>query len=328
MNHDQKQQACKVSEIACRLKLGRQKIWLRHKPKVSGLAKRGRQIFGLFAGYTIVALLVLFVIYLGDTDEVLTALRGLQNLVQPSSNHSITAIFGGLAIIGAILVAALRFGDARESQRRTFVSEHVSKTFTHEDLRDTYYYLVYLYPTAVFWRVEKEVKCLLKRKEELLEEMFSIRKELDDPKTKSNKRKEKKNELFNVERDMAKLGEDMFQCLESLQGCRGKGQRLYHPKLFQGSVEEKRLDSLLGYFNLIAYYYYSKPQTLTIEDIEGSIGFHIVSACRNKAVAEYFAIIEDVWKKDRERLTSLYGEREPFHYLRKLNKELKTLRTK
>ena len=317
MNHNQKQQACKVG-IARRLKLGTNKIPVRLKPKVVGFAKRCVQIVLFLFWFAIVVLLVLFGIY-GPSE--------FSGLIQTLSAPDAGAIFGGIAIIGVILVAAMQFGDARDAQRRNFVSEHVTKTFTHEDLRDTYYYLAYSYPAGAFWRIEKEVECLLKRKEKLLEKMFSIRKELNDPGTKFRK-EEKKNDLFNVEKGLDKLREDMFQRLEPLQGNRVEGQRLYHPRLFQGSVEEKRLDSLLGYFNVIAYYYYSRPQTFTIKDLEGSIGFHIVSTCRNRAVAEYFAIINEVWENDRERLTQLYGERKPFSYLQDLAKDLEKLREK
>lgn len=111
----------------------------------------------------------------------------------------------------------------------------------------------------------------------------------------------------------------MYQCLETLQDGRKEGFRFYHPDIFQGSVEEKRLDSLLGYFSIIACYCV-KEELLSIDDINGSIGYHLTVMDARTVVKEYMTVIEDGWEK--EGYADKFGMDPPFHYLKILLEEL------
>ena len=108
---------------------------------------------------------------------------------------------------------------------------------------------------------------------------------------------------------------EMYQCLECLQDGREEGRRFYHPAMFQGSVEEKRLDSLLGYFNIIAYYY-NKEKFLSIDDINGSIGYHLAVMGARTVVKEYLNHIEETWEKGG--YAKKFGMLQPYHHLKEL----------
>ena len=106
--------------------------------------------FGLFVVYLVVLFVVLVVFRLVDYSKV------LQDLNPGESEIPVPFI----AVVAALLVAALRFADDRESRRRAFVLEHASKIFSDAELLDTYYDLVYSYHGATFRSVERKVQPL------------------------------------------------------------------------------------------------------------------------------------------------------------------------
>ena len=229
-----------------------------------------------------------------------------------------------LGLIVGVFVYKQTHKQNHEFQRQSFVSGYVSKTFTHEGFSDTFYYLAYTYQTGTFERVKRELKDPLTRGDVLRKELDSTRKELRkaEREKKESIRTKKAKELYNKEILLAELRNEMFRRLEYLQGGREVGHRFYHPALFQGSVEEKRLDSLLGYFNTIAYYYYASPQLFTMKDIDGSIGFHLAIVVKCPAVVEYFKIIDKLWENNREYNTTIFGADPQYSKLRTLIEDL------
>ena len=158
-------------------------------------------------------------------------------------------------------------------QRAAFIKDYVSQFFTDTNLYQTFHDLIYTYPTSVLEKIDQ----------------LRVKKKLD------------------------KAARPVFDPFASLQGDREVGSRFYHPRLFQGSPEERRLDALLGYFDVIAYYY--AKGFLRIEDIAGSIGYFLAVMRARAVIAEYMRLTEEAWHSEEYRRM---GSTPPFAYLRRL----------
>ena len=193
------------------------------------------------------------------------------------------ALIVAIPTIALFMAAYVQLRKNREYQRAAFLSQYISKIFTNKEFSDTFHYLVYTYEDEYFCRVKMKLK--------------------DDGITVESGQK------------------TMFQCLDSLpfQDGREEGFRFYHPGMFQGSAEERRLDSLLGYFNIIAYYY-KKEKLLSMDDIDGSIGYHLTVIGERTVIAEYMRIMEEGWKKGK--FSKKFGMQEPFQDLKDLLRNL------
>lgn len=114
----------------------------------------------------------------------------------------------------------------------------------------------------------------------------------------------------------------MYTYLANLQDGRKEGSRLYHPEKFQGSEEEKRLDSLLGYFNIVAYYYNRK--VLSLNDINGSIGYYLMVMASRRVIKEYMNLIVASWEKHEQKqgYAKAYGIEQPLLDLKRLLDDL------
>jgi predicted outer membrane lipoprotein len=176
--------------------------------------------------------------------------------------------------IPLLLITVMELGRNLRLQRAAFIKDYISQFFTNVDLYQTFHELIYDYTDVRFEKVE------------------SIRKE---------------QHLDNQEKPV-------FAPFESLQGGRQTGSRLYHPRLFQGSPEERRLDALLGYFDVIAYYY--AKGYLRIEDIVGSVGYFLAVMKARKVVSDYLKANREAWMNPE--YNSSMGVTPPFAYLQRL----------
>ena len=71
------------------------------------------------------------------------------------------------------------------------------------------------------------------------------------------------------------------------------GSRRYHPMFFQGSLEEQRLDRVLHYFDIIAYHW--SRGVISIEDISGTIGYHLGIIRKRDVIQRYLKLNADRW---------------------------------
>jgi hypothetical protein len=70
-----------------------------------------------------------------------------------------------------------------------------------------------------------------------------------------------------------------------------KGNRFWHPRVpFQGSQEERRLDSLIGYFSVMGTYY--GRGLISLEDIANSAGYYLAHVATHHAILEYIRILD------------------------------------
>ena len=182
-----------------------------------------------------------------------------------------------------LVLAILQLARTLREQRAAFVRDYVSQFFTKSELYQAFHDLIYTYSTAKYQQVDS-----LARQAGLLQ---------DD------------GEPVSVS---CARGE--FTFCESVQDGRAAGERLYHPALFQGSPEERKLDSLLGYFNVLAFYYVRG--FIRLEDIAGSIGYFLAVMNSRHCVKEYIRLAENVWRRREYRETM--GATRPFVYLKRL----------
>ena len=165
-------------------------------------------------------------------------------------------------------------------QRAAFVRDYVSKIFTDTELSGAFYDLVQTYTDRLFERIEK-----------LAQEKYG-------------------EDVGRWALEPVVLGDKKPIFLDS-DDDREVGKRHYHPALFQGSLEEKRLDALLNYLNVIGYYYHNG--FLRMADIAGSLGSHLLAVRRRKAILRYMEICNNRWS-DRGKDYTL-GVPAPFSYL-------------
>lgn len=98
---------------------------------------------------------------------------------------------------------------------------------------------------------------------------------------------------------------------------RKKGRRFYHPRAFQGSQEEQRLDAFLSFFDVLGYYYHSR--LIDIEEIAGTVGYYLLFLKDRKVFMEYMRVCRQAWEEPKYREIS---QRQPFFYLTNLLDDL------
>ena len=190
-------------------------------------------------------------------------------------NVGLQSKFGVAALTAPFIfvVPLMQLGRNVRLQRASFIKDYVSQFFTNDKLYRTYHDLIYTYDDETYAKVNQ------------------IANEIDE-----------KNKV-----------KPMFDCFESLNRSRQEGARLYHPDFFQGSLEEQRLDALLGYFDVIGFYYCRG--FLKMEDIAGTLGYYLAFIGRRQVLKRYFEICAnpEYWSAESKLFAT-----EPFGYLRRL----------
>ena len=241
-------------------------------------------------GPVVFLVLVLLAIAAIAVVAVIVNFKDVRMILVPAESIR-AALITAIPAIALFLAAYIQLRRNARNQRVAFVSQYVSRIFTDQELSDTFHYLIYTYSNDRFCRVKMKLK--------------------DDGITRESCHGHETTH------------EAMYASLYSLQDGRKKGFRFYHPDFFQRSVEEKRLDSLLGYFNIIAYYV--RKGLLDRKDIDGSIGYHLTVMGTRDVIAEYMKIIEEEWNKEG-RYARQFGMGQPFRDLKWLLDELRKRR--
>jgi predicted DNA-binding transcriptional regulator len=172
------------------------------------------------------------------------------------------------------IITLMELGRNLRLQRAAFIKDYISQFFTKSELYQTFHELVYTYTDSVFERVDK----------------------------------------IRDEQNLDVKPKPVFDPFDNLQAGRQVGSRLYHPRLFQTSPEERRLDALLGYFDVIAYYY--AKGFLRIEDIAGSVGYFLAVMKARKVICEYMKLNHEAWSSPE--YNRKMGATPPFSYLERL----------
>jgi hypothetical protein len=105
-----------------------------------------------------------------------------------------------------------------------------------------------------------------------------------------------------------------FSATSELQDGRKEGSRFYHPDHFQGSVEEQRLDALLGYFDVIGYQY--AHGFVRIADVVGMLGYQLSLVMSREVIKKYLEGTDLRWWNSTSQ--SKESALVPYVYLRAL----------
>ncbi|HLZ85357.1 MAG TPA: hypothetical protein VKQ54_17480 [Caulobacteraceae bacterium] len=187
--------------------------------------------------------------------------------------------FTGLPLF---LIGVLQLGQTLSLQKGSFIKDYISQFFIRQDVYSAWSDLIYQYTDKDFKRVQTIV------------------------------------DGFHEDNRNFSTSEEAMNLVASVAPDLPLGSRRYHPDHFQGTLEEKRLDALLGYFDVIGYYY--AKGLLGLDDISGSMGYH-VGVIRERAVVQwYLTMNKEYWKSGQ---LSAYSVTPPFSYLRRLMEDLK-----
>lgn len=101
-------------------------------------------------------------------------------------------------------------------------------------------------------------------------------------------------------------------------GNRPDGKRRYHPMFFQGSLEERKLDKVMNFFDLIAHQY--GRGVLKLGDISGIAGYHLGVIGTRKVIQYYLVLNAEKWSDLSYQ--AAVGTEPPFTNLKRLLKDL------
>lgn len=169
-------------------------------------------------------------------------------------------------------------------QTAGFVRDHIANFLANKDLYSAFHDLIYKYNDDV-WKNTKK----------LCQQTINGY----DP--------------FNIKMDKCWVD------LQNINTNKQQGSRFYHPAVFQGSLEEQRLDAVLHYFDILAYN--RKQKLISIDDITGVSGYHLTVIGSRRIIRYYLNINKVQWKKlpYHKKMRS----EEPFKNLRRLLFEIK-----
>ena len=188
-----------------------------------------------------------------------------------------------LALAGAFLTAS-KTAHELIVYRTTFLREYVSGFFTDQEQYETYQELIYGYPDEIF---EKAIEIYKKVTTDSSGQRRSL--------TPSEKLKD--NFLDGLNQN---YGRDKEEHL-----------RFFHPLLFQGSLEESRIDRLLGSLNVLGYYY--ELGLVDDKHLKGLLGDHLRTIGKRAVMKCYFQAI-----KASPEYSHLSESEKPLAYLKNM----------
>lgn len=171
-----------------------------------------------------------------------------------------------------VMLALFQFDRTMRVQKANFIKEFVSGFHLNKGLQNDFFNLIYLY-------TDSKYELIMNAKGAPKGPEFGANKFFDE----DGINKDKKN-----------------------------GERYYNIYTFTGSEEERRLDSVLYYFDIVAYYFNAK--LLTIQEIEGTLGYFLDVLTVRKSVRDYINLIKKEWAD------STYGKQGSVQPLRNLDK--------
>jgi hypothetical protein len=71
----------------------------------------------------------------------------------------------------------------------------------------------------------------------------------------------------------------------------------WHPSLFQATAEERRIDALLGYFEILGYH--KRQALIDVGDISGLIGEFLQDIRSRTMIYDYFVVMWRAWDNDQ-----------------------------
>jgi len=179
------------------------------------------------------------------------------------------------------LITIVQLNQSTALQRGTFIKDHVAQFFARPELYETWHDLVYNYENDLFAKVDEYVA---------------------------------RNKLRGMPQRPIQLTLDQID-LTSEERIKWNGIRIYHPDIFQGSDEEKKLDGLLGYLDVIGFH--CESGLIGVADVSGSLGYFLSHMGRRRIIMYYLDLTKDLWQGPNSKYREITPE-PPFDYTRKL----------
>lgn len=178
-------------------------------------------------------------------------------------------IFAGLVVASVALLTLRRNSVVQQAE---FVSDYISRLYTDENLWNTYHQLIYRYwdeRFAIVHEVADKAKHI---------ETMKVR--IQSP---SNGKPKPPTAVDNTSLEEALKKKNM-----DLDG------PTYHPWIFQGCDEEKRIDALLGFLNGVDYY--CAKGHISVGEIYRHMGTHLLTLRSREVISEYFKVNDLAWE--------------------------------
>ena len=105
---------------------------------------------------------------------------------------------------------------------------------------------------------------------------------------------------------------------------RKEGMRFFHPRYFQGSPEERRLDMLIGYFDMLGYHH--SQGFVSIQDVAGSFGHYLNILSKRKVIKEVRTVYREAINDSNYAKQN--GRIQPFRYFDHLMDAIDVLNAK
>lgn len=202
-------------------------------------------------------------------------------VVKPRGEVDIFAIAGIPLFIATIASLAKTY----RVQAAGLVRSHISELLANTDLHMAFHELIYAYRDETWEAVKAALPTHLGR---------------------------------DVAPKTPEMRKQSWEALAALNEGRSEGFRYYDPDFFQHSPEERRLDSVLHYFDMLAYN--RERHLISVEDITGVAGYHLAVIGSRSVIRYYLARNRDWWEKlpYKQRV----GAEEPYRHLRSLLEEI------
>lgn len=167
-----------------------------------------------------------------------------------------------LAVAGIplFIVTVIQLTYSHSIQTADLVRSHISEFISNQELYSAFHELIYAYKDDKWIEVKGLLPTTLSR---------------DCEKKDDNMRNESWDALKNVNKD------------------RPIGSRYYDPDFFQNSIEEQRLDSVLHYFDMLAYNY--RRKLISLKYITGVSGYHLAVLGSRDVVKYYLDQTKKFW---------------------------------
>lgn len=186
----------------------------------------------------------------------------------------------GLFTIAGFAVVIFQLWQAYTIQRAKFLTDYLTRIYTDPELSATFHDLVQSYTDEIFAKVNE------------------IAEQKDAKKIRQNTRL------------------PVFDIFDSVQGPRKDlpGTRFYHPDCFQGSEEERRLDALIGYMDIVGYHYYYG--IVRMKDLAALINYHLAALSSRNVIKKYMKVSGTGWWNSTDIKEGSKSVQLPYLYFR------------
>ncbi|MEM8676336.1 MAG: hypothetical protein AAGF83_21095, partial [Cyanobacteria bacterium P01_G01_bin.67] len=167
---------------------------------------------------------------------------------------------GFIATSLIVLITSFQLVRSQKLQKANYIKELLTEFRRDTELYNAYYDLIYSYRNNVFLKIEEIALDIIKNE-------------------------------YNNSIDKDKL--PIFTCFDHLQENRERGSYFYYPQLFHFSIEERRLDGVLDYFNTVAFYWYQG--LIRMDDIVDLLGNYIDVLINRKIISNYLEYALEKW---------------------------------